>query len=84
MAEEEVYNPRLESQLKRKANRASSAEILASRGIAFTSHNVGAHLVVQHAGRTFDFWPGTGKWIERGTTQYRRGVFPLLKELANG
>ena len=29
----------------------------------------------------FDFWPGTGKYQDRVTSQYRRGVFNLIKEL---
>ncbi|KKN56856.1 hypothetical protein LCGC14_0567810 [marine sediment metagenome] len=66
------------SQKKRAANRASSRGLLEHAGVAFTVHNDGAHLVV--AGR-WDFWPGTGKWIDRQGGKYRRGVFPLIKAI---
>lgn len=37
-----------------------------------------AHLRINER---FDFWPGTGKYQDRNTGQYRRGVFNLIKEL---
>ena len=58
-------------QEKRARNRESSARLLEARGIRFESKNHGAHLVVE--GR-IDFWPGTGKWIERGSNKKGRGV----------
>ena len=67
---------------KTARNRESSARLLRDRGIAFTAHNRGAHLVVTHAGRTADFWPGTGKWIFRGMPGYEgRGVRNLVEKL---
>ena len=68
-------------QQKRASNRRSSADILTAREIAFTSNNAGAHLIVTHNGKTADFWPGTGKWRIRGTEPYKRGVFPLIRQL---
>lgn len=70
-----------ESQAKRAGNRENSADILAQRGISFTTNNAGAHLIVTHNHKTADFWPGTGKYQVRGTGQYKRGVFNLLKDL---
>lgn len=66
---------------KRASNRESSAQVLIDRGVAYTSHNAGAHLVVTHNGVTVDFWPGTGRWIGRNGWGEGRGVFPMLKRL---
>lgn len=79
----EIFNAmKDESKERRARNRQSSAELLKSRGIEFEEKNCGAHLIITHSGRVFDFWPGTGKWTERGTNKYRRGVKNLLKRLA--
>jgi hypothetical protein len=70
---------------RRADNRSSSADLLTERGIRFESKNGGAHLVVQHAGKVADLWPGTGKYRVRqpgGKGEvYRRGVFNLLRDL---
>ena len=66
------------SKEKRASNRAASQLILAEEGIVFTSNNDGAHLVIVDHGKTWDFWPGTGKWRERGPTRYYRGVRNLI------
>jgi hypothetical protein len=75
-----------EGQQRRRDNRDDSAELLRERGIVFEARNNGAHLMVTHAGKTVDFWPGTGKWIDRVAPPNRpapkgRGVFKLLKHL---
>lgn len=70
-----------ESQQRRANNRDSSAKLLEERGISFVSRNSGAHLIVEHGGVTVDFWPGTGKFTQRGVTKSGRGVFNLLKLL---
>lgn len=67
------------SKQRRASNRESSAELLSQAGVQFTSHNDGAHLVVSGRGHTFDFWPGTGLWKMRGSTQQHRGVRRLIK-----
>lgn len=67
-------------QEKRASNRENSAELLASAGIPFTSHNGGAHLIVEGRDCFIDFWPGTGRWISRdGTKGF--GVRNLLEYL---
>lgn len=66
---------------RRASNRETSAEVLRRHDVAFVSRNDGAHLIVSHAGKTADFWPGTGKYRVRGTDDYRRGVFNLLRAL---
>lgn len=70
-----------ESQQRRADNREHSARILREAGIAFQSKNDGAHLIVTHRGHTYDFWPGTGLWCMRGSTQRHRGVRGLLKQI---
>jgi len=68
------------SQEKRANNRANSAEILFSAGVAFTLHNNGAHLRIPNGAVVIDFWPGTGKWkVPNGPTG--RGVHNLLHYL---
>lgn len=75
---------RVVKQAKKASNRANSPEILRAAGIAFTTHNDGAHLIVSAPlGHLVDFWPGTGKWQTRG---YRfaltgRGVHNLIQHL---
>jgi hypothetical protein len=66
------------SQRKRASNRQSGQQKLAEAGVPFTEHNGGAHLIVQTPAGVVDFWPGTGKWILRGTGAYCRGVDYLL------
>lgn len=64
------------SQKKRARNRELSSALLKSKGITFTSHNNGAHLIVDG---TIDFWPGTGKWKSRDGLYSGRGVKKLLE-----
>lgn len=73
-----------ESRQKRASNREASAKMLTAASIAFETKNEGAHLIVTAHGRTVDFWPGTGLWIERGTSKQKRGVRRLIAELKNG
>lgn len=69
------------SKLKRAANRAGSAKVLEDNGIPFTSHNDGAHLLIDLEQFVIDFWPGTGLWHVRSLSgkQQGRGVFPLIR-----
>lgn len=69
------------SQKKRARNRSFSTELLAQRGVPFESKNGGAHLIVtRHGAPWADFWPGTGKWIERATKDNpKRGVRQLIE-----
>lgn len=70
------------SRQRRASNRDNSAALLRANGVQFDSKNGGAHLIVHGgAGRVFDFWPGTGLWIERGKKQRYRGVHSLLGNL---
>lgn len=65
---------------KRASQRENGAKLLREAGIAFEEKNIGAHLIVSHAGKVIDYWPGTGKWKIRDG-KLGRGVFPLLKAL---
>lgn len=84
-----------ESQERRHRNKASSTRLLRERGIPFESKNNGVHLIIRRETRVFDFWPSTGKWVERNnhlapgtlsthrpSLKQGRGIFNLLKELA--
>lgn len=62
---------------KRARNRETSAEALTRAGIFFRSYNNGAHLKTVD----FDFWPGTGLFINQKTGARGRGVFNLIKLL---
>lgn len=68
------------SRAKKKRNQCQSDMILQSHDIQFESHNDGLHLVVSGS---FDFWPSTGKFIDRKTGKSGRGIFNLLKRLKN-
>lgn len=69
-----------EGKARRERNRESSAALLKRKGVGFTEHNNGAHLVVDgHRGKV-DFWPGTGKWIARNGVK-GRGVFNMLRAI---
>lgn len=80
---------RIAQQEKRAENRAWSTQLIAETGVFFTSHNLGAHLIVAER---WDFWPGTGRFMERKgrpghPKRQGRGVQRLLKiikEDANG
>ena len=50
------------SKNKRRQNLEENTAFLKARGISFTSHNQGFHLIVENR---FDFWPSTGKYLER-------------------
>ena len=72
----DVHDARKE---KRAANRDDSAALLRDAGIEHLSKNGGAHLIVRGRTGTADFWPGTGLWRLRGSTQQHRGVRKLIK-----
>lgn len=75
--EENWETLRKEKQEKRAKNRAYAQEHLRKEGIAFESHNNGAHLVILCAGLVINFWPGTGLW--RTHEWEGRGIYNLVK-----
>lgn len=61
---------------KKYSNRISSTSLLEKHGISFISKNNGIHLIVSDR---WDFWPSTGKFIDRQTKKQGRGVFNLIR-----
>lgn len=68
-------------QEERADRRGAAPERLRAAGVAFESKNEGAHLIVRDGKRIIDFWPGTGRWWERGKTRYTFGLDKLLADL---
>lgn len=72
-----------EARDRKRNNLETSTQILVEKGIVFDSHANGVHLVVTlNAGARADFWPSTGKFINRKTHVSGRGIFNLLKLVA--
>lgn len=69
---------RQESIERRATNREASIKLLTTYGVEFERKNGDVHLIVRHDGRVIDFWPSTGKFIERKNGRTGRGVFNLL------
>ena len=65
-------------QEKRADNMQQSTRFITRKGIYFTSHNNGTHLVIDEPNTgVIDFWPSTGLWIPRNTGRKHRGVLKL-------
>ena len=72
---------RKERREKRAKNRDASTKIIKkwvkdNNGLLYEYTT--AHFRINER---FDFWPGTGKYLDRTTGEYKRGVFELIKEL---
>lgn len=81
----EMYKDRSkESSARRASHREQSPQMLEGAGIPYQSKNGGAHLIVEGNTSFIDFWPGTGKWIERGTAVKGFGVRNLIKHIQGG
>tara|TARA_R110000868_G_scaffold104700_1_gene288608 strand:- start:2002 stop:2259 length:258 start_codon:yes stop_codon:yes gene_type:complete len=77
---EELFSAlREESRIKKLSNLEQSTNILKEKNINFVSKNNGIHLIVGN----FDFYPSTGKFINRITKKDGRGIFNLIKKLDN-
>jgi hypothetical protein len=66
---------------EKAVRRAESAAALERAGYSFSEHNNGLHLIIYRPYGTFDFWPSTGKWMQRGTKVKRHGLVHLLAAL---
>lgn len=66
-------------QKKKRSNLAHSTAQLSNAGLPFTSHNMGVHLVLMKGDQPIDFWPSTGLWWVRGSSNKRRGIEKLIK-----
>lgn len=71
---------RQEGQQRRAHNRKCSAEILEQRNVKFESKNGGAHLILKGPKGFIDFWPGTGRWVDRNGKR-GFGIRKLLRHL---
>lgn len=70
------------AQQAERANRRECApDLLESAGLKFESKNGDAHLIVTGLGRTVDFWPGTGRWIDRNSKRKGFGVRNVIDAL---
>jgi len=71
---------RKDSQKKRESNRELSTKLLREKNIPFIAKNKGYHLIVEGKDCYIDFWPSTGKWIDRkGEKGF--GVRNLIKHI---
>lgn len=62
---------------ERAERRASAEQHLKDRGINYTVHNDGAHIVIEEGGAIFDYWPGNTRWRMR-PQKSQFGVHKLL------
>ena len=67
-----------ESSEKKKSNLDYALNTLKEKRIPFRKNNGGIHLVIDCR---FDYWPTTGKFINRVTKKKGRGLINLLKEV---
>lgn len=65
-------------QKKKRSNLAYSTAQLTAAGLPFDSHNMGVHLVLMKGDQPIDFWPSTGLWWVRGSSNKRRGIQKLI------
>lgn len=65
-------------QEKKRSNLAASTKMLTQNNIPFVAHNGGIHLVLRRGDQMVDYWPSTGLWWIRGTSNKRRGIARLL------
>lgn len=75
---------RSESRAKKQHNLAYSTNLLRQNNVRFTSSNQYVHCVVEAGDSIVDFWPSTGLWIIRGSTEQHRGVYKLLRFCKKG
>ena len=68
------------SKTQRELNRNNALKVLQENDINFLTKNNGAHLIVSNSDNTeiIDYWPGTGKWISRGTCKKHHGLKELV------
>ncbi|TXH44284.1 MAG: hypothetical protein E6Q97_32940 [Desulfurellales bacterium] len=64
---------REERRKKKLMNHCNSLDVL-------RAHGVMVEILSEHHYRIgkFDFWPSTGKWLDRETGKYSRGITKLL------
>ena len=65
----------------RTQRRENAPELLQKAGIPFTTHNNGAHLILDTPLGFIDFWPGTTKWKTRTFPAHEGFVITRLLDL---
>ena len=77
----ETYAGMRDHKKERAARRREEAvKELESKGIFFTIHNNGAHIICEFEDRIVDFWPGTTYWKSR-TGKTGEGIKKLIAYL---
>ena len=66
-------------QKKRRDNKKASTQVLIDKHIDFESKNFGVHIIVSNKNGFIDYWPSTGKFIQRFNNKSGRGINNLLK-----
>lgn len=62
---------------KKLSNRELSLHHLQKNGFDIQEFETSHYLVEQN----FDFWPSTGKYLDRTTKRFGRGVFNLVRDI---
>ena len=71
---------RQKKQEQRAENRVSGRQAILDAGYNVEFRNFGTNLIVE---KRVDFWPGTGRWIERETKRRGFGAESLIEWLRN-
>lgn len=66
------------SSIKKDKNLQNGTAILDREGIPYEVKNKGIHYVVDG---NVDYWPTTGKFIDRTDKKHRRGIFNLVNHI---
>lgn len=59
--------------------RVQALKTLNERGVQFSEHNGGAHLIVQGLKGFIDYWPGPGRWVCRVSKKEGFGCENLIR-----
>lgn len=79
----ELYRAMKEDSRERKErNRVNALKVLGEENIKYESKNDGVHFVVDGPHGLIDYWPTTGKWVERAVAGLAgRGVSSLVNHV---
>jgi len=77
--EQELHPPQAQAAAELRAIRtevkaSDRIAVLRAAGLHWDQKTRGALLVIRRHGRTFDFWPSTGKWRERDNAMCRERI----------
>ena len=79
LLEREMHPPQAEAQAELRAIRtevkaSDRLAVLRAHGLHWDTKQRGSLLVIRRHGRTFDFWPSSGKWRERDNLMCRERI----------